>query len=306
MCGFSLKEKVLPQPPKGFCQSFFPSKDLKKLLDLPVHKRRALLVLNFIPTYKSVLPDVPKKKKKKSLSPPFATTPQAASSSQPDQAFENRKELTDKKREAASLQKTNKNLQSKIKTLEDQAEAAINAKDDAEEKAESTEAIKKILEAEKREAEEKITQAQKELQEALATKEAEVKAADEKGYNEGVADVTVDYEKQDEEGAEVPIDDAPQKAISDVPIADKILDQTLQEIDAELVAEKAAEDEEGAEVPIDDAPQKAISDVPIADKILDQTLQEIDAELVAEKAAEASSQQSYNLQIQPSVVAEES
>ena len=60
----------------GFRQSFFPSKDLKKLLDLPVHKRKAPLLLNFIPTYKSALPDVPKKKKKKSLSPPSATTPQ--------------------------------------------------------------------------------------------------------------------------------------------------------------------------------------------------------------------------------------
>lgn len=77
---------ALPQPPKGFRQSFFPSKDLKKLLDLPVQKCRAPLVLNFIPAYKSVLPDVPKqKKKKKSQSPPSATTPQAASTSRPDQ-----------------------------------------------------------------------------------------------------------------------------------------------------------------------------------------------------------------------------
>ncbi|THG19048.1 hypothetical protein TEA_006598 [Camellia sinensis var. sinensis] len=76
---------ALPQPEKGFRKSFFPSKGLKKLLDLPVHKRRAPLVLNFIPTYKSVLPDVPKRKK--SQSPPSATTPQAASTSRPDQGL---------------------------------------------------------------------------------------------------------------------------------------------------------------------------------------------------------------------------
>ncbi|XP_028102844.1 plectin-like [Camellia sinensis] len=96
------------------------------------------------------------------------------------QSFENQNELADKKRE----------------TLEDQAEATIKAQNDAEEKAESAEAIRKVLEAQKKEAEEKMSQAQKELQDALATKEAEVKAADEKGYNEGVADVAADYEKQ--------------------------------------------------------------------------------------------------------------
>ncbi|THG20904.1 hypothetical protein TEA_016945 [Camellia sinensis var. sinensis] len=59
------------------------SKDLKRLLDLPIQKRKAPLVLNFIPTYKSTLPDVPKRKKK-SLSPPTATT-QTASTSRTDQ-----------------------------------------------------------------------------------------------------------------------------------------------------------------------------------------------------------------------------
>lgn len=46
---------------------------------------------------------------------------------------------------------------------------------------------------------------------------------------------------QDEDGEEVSKDANPEKATSDVPIADKSLNQTLQEIDVELVAEKAAE-----------------------------------------------------------------
>ena len=83
-----------------------------------------------------------------------------------------------------------------MKNLEDQAKAAIKAQNDAEEKADSAEATKKVLEVEKREAEEKTAQAQKELQEALAMKDAALKAADEKGYNKGVTDVTADYEKQ--------------------------------------------------------------------------------------------------------------
>ena len=43
-----------------------------------------------------------------------------------------------------------------MKKLEDQAEAAIKAQNDVEEKTESIEAIKKVLEAQKREAEEKV------------------------------------------------------------------------------------------------------------------------------------------------------
>ncbi|XP_028127159.1 keratin, type II cytoskeletal I-like [Camellia sinensis] len=143
------------------------------------------------------------------------------------QSFQNQEKLAEKKKEVSSLQKTNKNLQSKMKTLEDQAEAAIKAQNDTEENADFVEAIKKVLEVEKKDAEEKTAQTQKELQDALATKEAKVKVADEKGYNK--------------EGEEVPKYTAPQKVISDVPIADKSLDQTLQEIDAELTAEKAAE-----------------------------------------------------------------
>ncbi|XP_028111752.1 uncharacterized protein LOC114310039 [Camellia sinensis] len=72
------------KPAKDFRQSYVPSKDLKKLLDLPVHKRKAPLLLNFIPTYKSTLPDVPKKKKK-SISPPSATTLPTVSTSRADQ-----------------------------------------------------------------------------------------------------------------------------------------------------------------------------------------------------------------------------
>ncbi|XP_028119297.1 uncharacterized protein LOC114316818 [Camellia sinensis] len=128
-----------------------------------------------------------------------------------------------------------------MKKLEDQAEATIKAQTDAEEKTESVEAIKKVLEAKKKVAEEETAQAQKELQEALAMKDAELKAADEKGYNKGVADVTADYEKQVKQGEEVPKDATAEKTSADVLFSDKSLDETLQEIDAELAAEKAAE-----------------------------------------------------------------
>ncbi|CAL5371449.1 unnamed protein product [Camellia sinensis] len=99
-------------------------------------------------------------------------------------------------KEYSALQKINKGLQVKMKKLEDQAEAATKAQTLAEEKAEAAEAIKKVAEAQKNEAEDKATQAEKELQEALATKKAEIKEADEKAYAQGMADVTEEYKLQ--------------------------------------------------------------------------------------------------------------
>ncbi|GMP75798.1 hypothetical protein CsSME_00032756 [Camellia sinensis var. sinensis] len=66
----------------------------------------------------------------------------------------------------------------------------------AEEKAEFAEAIRKVVEAEKKEAEVKKAQAEKKLQKALATKKAEIKEADEKAYAQGMADVTEEYKLQ--------------------------------------------------------------------------------------------------------------
>ncbi|XP_028076669.1 uncharacterized protein LOC114278747 [Camellia sinensis] len=83
-----------------------------------------------------------------------------------------------------------------MNTLVDQAEVTKKAQDEAEEKVDAAEAIVKVLTAEKKEAEEKMAEAQKELQDALATKEAEIKATDEKAYAEGMVDIKEDYRKQ--------------------------------------------------------------------------------------------------------------
>ncbi|XP_028124005.1 histone H1.10-like [Camellia sinensis] len=112
------------------------------------------------------------------------------------QSFENKEKLTDLQKEYSALQKINKGLQAKMKKLEDQAEAATKAQTLAEEKAEAAEAVKKVAEAQKNEAEDKATQAEKELQEALATKKAEIKEADEKAYAQGMANVTEEYKLQ--------------------------------------------------------------------------------------------------------------
>ncbi|XP_028085632.1 axoneme-associated protein mst101(2)-like [Camellia sinensis] len=156
------------------------------------------------------------------------------------QAFAIKKELANKTREAAGLQKTINKAEAKMKTLTDQAEAAKKAQDEAKEKADTAEAIAKVLAAEKKEAEAKMIEAQKKLQDALAIKEAEIKAADEKAYTEGVADVKEDYKKQDEED-KVSKGASSHKTTSEVPITEKSIDLTLQEIYTKLEAEKAAE-----------------------------------------------------------------
>lgn len=251
------------------------------------------------------------------------------------------------KREFSTLQKANKSLQSKMKKLEDQAEAAIKAQTDAEEKAESAEAIRKVSEAQKRETEEKMDQAQKELQEALATKEAKIKDVDEKAYAQGMADVTEAYKRQVKQACnrgfslgwisllkklEVPEDSPLRKtdAISipfpPTPTLAQSDDESgsKDETEEEILVRKSkgaagaksspqneqvldlTQDEEDEEVLKDAAPERVSVDVPLADKSIDETLQEIDAKLVAEKAAEVASQQSTEVPTQLTADAEES
>ena len=83
-----------------------------------------------------------------------------------------------------------------MKKLEDQAEAATKAQTSAEEKVGAAEAVNKVLQAQLKEAEDQKAQAEKELQEALATKKAEIEEADDKAYAQGMADVAEDYKLQ--------------------------------------------------------------------------------------------------------------
>ncbi|XP_028085052.1 neurofilament medium polypeptide-like [Camellia sinensis] len=191
-----------------------------------------------------------------------------------------KKELVSKTKEAANLQKTINKAKVEMKNFIEQAKVAKKAQDEAEERPGAAEAIAKVLEAEA-----KTAEAQAELVVALATKEAEIKAADEKAYAEGMADVKEDYKKQ----VKKPTED---EAVSE------------EEAEAENKEEAAGakslthpeqvdltQDEED-EVSKDASPEKTTSNMPIADKSIDQTLQEIDVELVAEKATEENSQKS--------------
>ncbi|XP_028101366.1 uncharacterized protein LOC114300706 [Camellia sinensis] len=206
--------------------------------------------------------------------------------------------LAEARREISSLKKSNKILQSKMKTLEEQAEAAIKAQNDAEEKADSTEALRKVLEAEKREAEDKTSQAQKELQEALATKEAKIKDADEKAYAQGMADVTEAYEQQVKQACNrgfslgwisllkklnVP-EDSPLRSADAIPLPFP----PPPPAPVQSNNDSESEDEE-----VDEALVKKSKDAAGA-KSLPQN-EQIDAEIAAEKAAEVSTQQSTPL-----------
>ncbi|XP_028123486.1 methyl-CpG-binding domain-containing protein 10-like [Camellia sinensis] len=139
----------------------------------------------------------------------------------------------------------------------------------AEEKAESAEAIRKVAEAEKNEAEVKKAQAEKELQQALATKEAEVE--DESELEADAKDG--DEENNDDEAlVRKPKDAAEAKS---PPPAEQVLDLTLDE-----------EGDEVGEAPKEIAIGQLSSDLLLAERNLDNTLAEIDAEIEAEKVAE--------------------
>ncbi|XP_028107018.1 uncharacterized protein LOC114306060 [Camellia sinensis] len=231
------------------------------------------------------------------------------------QSFENREKLIEARREVSSLQKTNKSLQSKMKKLEDQVEAAIKAQTNAEEKAESAEAIKKVADSQKREAEDKMALAQKELQEALATMEAKIKDVDEKAYAHGMTDVTEAYEIQVKQASNkgftlgwmfllkklnVP-EDSPFRNADAIPLPFPPPPPPAQSDDDSESEEEVLGDEISKEF----VPKNASVDVTFADKSLDETLQEIDAELAAEKAADVASQQSSEVLTQVAADAEE-
>ncbi|XP_028120023.1 uncharacterized protein LOC114317485 [Camellia sinensis] len=171
------------------------------------------------------------------------------------QAFEIKKELNCKTKEAAGLLKTINKAEAKMKTLIDQAKAAKQAQDEAEEKAGAAEAvakatqhahfvamqafeIKKELNRKTKEAVgllKTINKAEAKMKtlidQAKAAKQAQDEAEEKAGAAEAVA-------KEEED--EVSKDASPKKTTSEVSITEKSLDQTLQEIDAELKAENVA------------------------------------------------------------------
>ncbi|XP_028068297.1 uncharacterized protein LOC114270867 [Camellia sinensis] len=236
------------------------------------------------------------------------------------QAFAIKNELANKTRETAGLQKTINKAETKMKTSTDQAEAAKKAQDEAEEKADVAEAIAKVLAVEKKEVEAKMVEAQKQLQDALATKKAEIKAADEKAYAEEAADVRDDYKKQVRQACNkgytlgwmaalkelVVPEDSPLRQNSHIvllfpPTPSQFEDEA--EFEEEAEAEKTVEtagaksptlNEQVLDLTQDEeyealkgaSSQKTTSDVPIAERSIDQTLQEIVAELEAKKVAE--------------------
>ncbi|XP_028094335.1 methyl-CpG-binding domain-containing protein 10-like [Camellia sinensis] len=224
-------------------------------------------------------------------------------------------ELVDMKREPSSMKKEIKSLESRMRKLEDQAEAATKAQQMAEEKVESAEAIRKVAEAEKKEAEVKKAQAEKELQQALATKEAEVKEADEKAYAQGMTDVTEDYKLQvrqveDESETEADAEDEDEGKNDDEalvrkpkdaaeakspPSAEQVMDLTLDE-----------EGDEVGEAPKEIAIGELLPDLLLAERNLDNTLAEIDAEIEAEKVAEEVPPESSEVPVPAAANTEES
>ncbi|XP_028051604.1 actin cytoskeleton-regulatory complex protein PAN1-like [Camellia sinensis] len=227
------------------------------------------------------------------------------------QSFENRQRLVDMKREASSMKREIKSLEAKMKKLEDQAEATTKVQTLALEKAEAAEAVRKVAEAEKREAEVQKAQAKKELQQALATKEAEIKEADEKldlptdsplrqadaiplpfpppppeGGSESEAEaVDEDEERRPKNAAEA----------KSPPPAEQVMDLTLDE------------EGDGAEgAPKETATGQLSSNLLLVERSVESTVAEIDAEIEVEKVAEEVPPESFEVPVPAVADAEES
>ncbi|GMQ06648.1 hypothetical protein CsSME_00051143 [Camellia sinensis var. sinensis] len=80
--GVFREDEALPQLPKSFRQSYVTGRDLVCLLDLSINKWKALILLNYMPTYRFPLPDV----LRRNQTTPSTSTLQATSSPRLDQA----------------------------------------------------------------------------------------------------------------------------------------------------------------------------------------------------------------------------
>ncbi|XP_028087291.1 uncharacterized protein LOC114287992 [Camellia sinensis] len=103
-----------------------------------------------------------------------------------------KEELVHKTKEVAGFLTSLNNVEAKMKLLLDQAKVAKQAQDQTEEKVEAVEAVADVFRAEAKEFEAKISK----VEANLATKAPKIKAADEKAYAKGQADMRDAYKEQ--------------------------------------------------------------------------------------------------------------
>ncbi|XP_028104877.1 uncharacterized protein LOC114303898 [Camellia sinensis] len=226
----------------------------------------------------------------------------------------------------------------------DQAKASRATQNQAKEKAKIAEANAEAAKADLEAAKAKAIELEAKLQEALDSKDAEVKAADEKVFEEGQAAVRDQYKGQVNLACnrgyylgwmaalnkiyvlmDSPLWDINQLQVP-FPPALKESDDDAEEDDAEEKAEDEEEAAVGAKSPtlneqvlgltqdeVDEVSKSASpkttaseAEVQTAEKSLDQTFLEIDAEIEAEKTAEKLSQLSTEADTQPIADAERS
>ncbi|XP_028065624.1 uncharacterized protein LOC114268625 [Camellia sinensis] len=210
-----------------------------------------------------------------------------------------RKGLARKTKEVAKLLSSLHHAGANNQALLDQAEASKVTQDLAEEKAKTANDEAETARADLEAAKGKAADLEAKLQEALASKEAEVNAADEKAFEEGQTAVRDQYKQQEPNvsGDEADEDDAEDGGVDEVeeeaatdpksPTLNEQIDLTQDEED-DLVSKG-----------ISPKPTSSEAEVQCTERSLDQTLQKIDAEIVTEKNATPPSQVDKS-QISPS------
>ncbi|XP_028092493.1 tropomyosin-2-like [Camellia sinensis] len=205
-----------------------------------------------------------------------------------------RKDLAKKTKEAAKLLSSLNKAKASNRALMDQAKDAKTAQSLAEEKAKEAKNEAEAARADLEAANAKVADMEAKLQEALANKEAEVKAADEKAFEEGQATVHDQYKQQVNLACNRGYYLEPEKDVED---------DEVDEVDVEAAADAKSptlnEQIDLTQEEKDDLASKGVSPIPTtseteiycAEKSLDKTLQEIDAELEAERTTTLPSDQ---------------
>ncbi|XP_028097119.1 uncharacterized protein LOC114296988 [Camellia sinensis] len=255
-----------------------------------------------------------------------------------------RKELAKKTQEAAKLFFSLNHAEANNRTLFDQAKASRAAQNQAKKKAKTAEANAEATKANLEDAKAKAIELEAKLQEALDSKDAEVKAADEKAFEEGQAAVCDQYKGQDNlaynQGYYLDWTAVLNKISVPMASLHRDINQlqvpfplALKESDDDVEkdnAEEEAEDEKGAaveaksptlneqvldliqdeedEVSKSASPKRTASEAEVqtAEKSLDQTILEIDAEIEANKTVVKLSQLFAEADTQPIADAEQS
>ncbi|XP_028055281.1 uncharacterized protein LOC114259459 [Camellia sinensis] len=205
-----------------------------------------------------------------------------------------KKDLVKKTQEATNLLSFLNQAEASNRNLMDKAKAVRTTQGKVEAKEEETESAAESAKAKAKATEVRVTEVKEKLKEALDSKKAKIKAADEKAYAEDITQLQVPFppvsdtseaeakdDDEDEVEVEVVVEATTEAEVDTLAKSSTLNDQVL---------DLTGEDED--EVPKNTSPTKTTYEVKVqaavqaAERGLDETLLEIDAKIQVDKFAQ--------------------